>query len=84
MRGGYSTSHEAVDNFVMNTHALAKLRLALKEKMDLKTSCLHKEFTHGQMKLHENYIQNLLASLHTDPFHGPARNIISQWIRNIY
>ena len=56
MRGGYSKSQEAVDNFVMNTHVLAKLRRVLKEKMDLKTSCLHKEFTHGQMKLHENYI----------------------------
>ena len=77
MRGGYSTSQEAVDNFVMNTHVLAKLRRALKEKMDLKTSCVHKEFAHGQMKLHENYIQNLLASLHTDPFHGTARSIIS-------
>ena len=29
------------------------------------------------MKLHGNYIQNLLASLHTDPLHGPARNIFS-------
>ena len=83
MRGGYSTSQEAVNNFVMNTHVLAKLRRALKEKMDLNTSCLHKEFTHGQMKLHENYIQNLLASLHTDPLHGPARNIFSGYLINL-
>ena len=45
--------------------------------MHLKTSCLHKEFSPGQWKLHEHYIQNLLLTLHIDPSHGPARNIIN-------
>ena len=78
MRGGHSTSVEAVGDFVLNTHVIAKLRRTLKNKMHLKTSCLHKECSQGQRKLHEHYIQNLLLTLlHIDPFHGPARNIIN-------
>ena len=48
MRGGYSTSIEAVDDFILSTHSLAKLRRALKDKLDLKPSCLHKEFSPKQ------------------------------------
>ena len=77
MRGGYSTSGEAVDDFVLNTHSLAKLRRALKNKMNIKTSNAHKEFSYGQKKLHEQYIKCLISNIHTDPFHGCARNIIS-------
>ena len=77
MRGGYSTSGEAVDDFVLNTHSIAKLRRALKNKMNIKTSNAHKEFSHGQIKLHEQQITCLISNIQTDPFHGCARNIIS-------
>ena len=52
MRGGYSTSGDAVDDFVLTTHSLAKLRSALKNKMHMQTSNQHKEFSHGQKKMH--------------------------------
>ena len=55
---------------------MAKLRRALKNRMNVKTSSNHKEFSHGQKKLHEQYIQQLLTTIPTDPFHGPARNIM--------
>ena len=77
MRGGYSTSGETVDDFVLNTHSIAKLRRALKNKMNMKTSSQHKEFSHGQKKLHEQYVTQLLSNIHTDPFHGTARNLVS-------
>ena len=77
MRGGYSTSAEAVDDFVLNTHSIAKLRRALKHKMNMKTSSQHKEFSPGQMKLHEQYVNQLISNIQTDPFTGPARNMIS-------
>lgn len=48
MRGGYSTSLEATDDFVLNTHLLAKLRASLKQKMNLKTPSLHKENSPSQ------------------------------------
>ena len=38
MRGDYSTYLETVDDFILNTHALAKLRRALKNSMNVKTS----------------------------------------------
>ena len=77
MRGGYSTSVETVDDFILNTHALAKLRRALKYRINVKTSSNHKEFSHGQKKMHEQYFQQLLKSIPTGPSHGPARNIMS-------
>ena len=40
MRGDYSTSVEAVDDFIINIHALAKLRRALKNRINVKTSGL--------------------------------------------
>ena len=30
------------------------------------------KFSHGQKKMHEQYIQQLLTTIATDPFHGPA------------
>ena len=77
MRIGCSTSAEAVDGFILNTHALTKLRRALKNRMNVKTSSSHKEFSHRQKKMHEQYIQQLLTIIPTDPFCGPARNIMS-------
>ena len=58
MRGSYSTTLEAVDDFILNTHALAKLRRGLKSRMNVKTSSSHKEFSHGQKKIHEHTSNN--------------------------
>ena len=77
MRGGFSTSVEAVDDFILKTHTFAKLRHALKNRMNIKISSNYKEFSHEQKKMHEQYIQQLLINIPIDPFHGPARNIMS-------
>ena len=77
MRGDYSTYLETVDDFILNTHALAKLRRALKNSMNVKTSSNYREFSHGQKERHEQYIQQLLTTISTDPFHDPSRNIMS-------
>ena len=74
--GGYSTSIETLDNFFFNTHALEKLWRALKNRMNVKTSSNHKEFSRAQKKVLEHYIQQLLTTIPTDPFYGPARNIM--------
>ena len=69
---------EAVDDFVLNIYALAELRCALKNMMNEKTSSNQKEFSHRQKKINEQYIQQLLTFIPTDPFDGPARNIMSR------
>lgn len=48
MRGGYSPSIEVVDDFILNTHTLEKLRRALKNWMNVNISSNHKEFSHEQ------------------------------------
>ena len=68
MRGGYSTSVEAVDDSILNTHAFEKLRRVLKNRVNGKTSTNHKEFSHGQNKMHKQYIQQLLTAIPTDPW----------------
>ena len=45
MQGGYSTYVEAVDDFILDTRALAKLRHVLQESSDN-----HKEFSHEPKK----------------------------------
>ena len=67
----------------LNTHALTKLWRALKNRMNVKTSSNHKEFSHEQQqqkkkcKNNEKYIQQLLTAIPIDTFHGPARNIMN-------
>ena len=43
MGGRYSTSINAENDFILNSHVLAKLRKELKNKMSLKTDSNHKE-----------------------------------------
>ena len=59
MHGGYSTSVEAIDDFILNTHALAKLRRALKNRTNVKRSRNYKEFSQGQKAIPEQYIKQL-------------------------
>ena len=77
MRDGCNTSVEDADDFILNTHSLAKLRRALKNRMNVKISSNHKEFSQGPKKMHEQYIQQLLTTIPTDLFHALARNIMS-------
>ena len=75
MQGGYSTSVETVDDFIFNSHALAKLWRALKNRMNVKTSSNHKKFSTGRKKCMS--IQQLLTTIPTNLFHGPVQNIMS-------
>ena len=77
MRVGCSTFVEAINDFILNTHAFTKLRRPLNNRMNVKTSSNYKEFSHGQKKMHEQYIQQLLITISSNPFHGSARNLMS-------
>ena len=43
MRGGCSSSFDTENDFLLNSHILAKLRKDLKSKMRLKTASAHEE-----------------------------------------
>ena len=49
MRGGYSTSFDAENDFVLNSQILAELRKESKGKVRLKTASAHKEATYEEM-----------------------------------
>ena len=53
MRGGYSASFDAENDFVLNSHILAELQKELKSKIRLKTASAHKQTTYGEMQRHE-------------------------------
>ena len=53
MRGRYSASFDAENDFVLNPHILAELQKELKSKMRLKTASTHKQTTYGEMQRHE-------------------------------
>ena len=59
MRGGYSTSFDAENDFVLDSLILAELRKELKSKMSLKTASTHKEAIYGEMQRHKEQIQSL-------------------------
>ena len=71
MRGGYSPSIDAKNDFILRSDILAKLRKELKNKMNLKTVSNHKESTPIEIKKHEEQIAGLIGSLNEygDPFH---------------
>eukprot|EP00794_Sanderia_malayensis_P014444 gene14444-15947_t len=75
MRGGYSTSPEAVDTFYKNSHKLAKLRKIVKDQFLVKTSTTHSETTAGAKSKHEKQVTAMVEKLKTypNPFSRPAR-----------
>eukprot|EP00794_Sanderia_malayensis_P006502 gene6502-7247_t len=79
MRGGYSTSPEAVDTFYKNSHKLAKLRKIVNDQFLVKTSTAHSETTAGAKSKHEKQVTAMVEKLKTypNPFSGPARLISS-------
>lgn len=77
MQGGFSTSLKAEDAFIKTSHLMAKLRTALKDKLNVMTTSTHKETTQGAKKEHEKTVQALVnqMSKYMDPFGpGVARN----------
>ena len=77
MRGGDSTSPEAVDRFYKNSHKLAKLRKHVKDHLHIKTSSAHNETSARAKAKHEKQAVSLIEKLQTyyTPFEGLARNI---------
>ena len=77
MRGGYSTSSDAENDFILNSHVLAKLRKELKNKMNFEADSNHKEWTAREIKKQEENIAGLIGSLnhYGNPFHRVARNM---------
>ena len=63
MRGGYSTSSDAENDFILNSHVLAKLRKELKNKMNFQADWNHTEWTAGEIKKQEENIAGLIGSL---------------------
>ena len=77
MRGGYSISFNAENDFVLESVILTELRKELNIKMRLKTASKHKDATCGKMQRRKEQTQSLLKILKTfvSPFHGAARNM---------
>ena len=70
--GGCSTSIDGGNDFILNSHILAKLRKELKNKMSLNTDSNDKESTPGG-----NLFAGLFGSLNDygNPFHKAARDV---------
>ena len=77
-RRGYSTNTENVDTCIKTTHIHTKVQSALREKINLCTSSVHKKLTRSGMNMHTNHVRALkekLTSYKLDPFEdGPARH----------
>ena len=76
MRGGYSISIDAHNDFIVNSHILSKLRKELKNKMNLKTDLNHKKSIPGEFKKHKEQIAGPIGNLkdYGNPFHGAVQN----------
>ena len=77
MSGGYSAVIDAENDFILNSHILAKLRKEFKNKMNFKTDSNFKESSPGEIRKHEEQIARLIGSLnnYSNPFHGAAWNM---------
>ena len=78
MRGGFSTSEETNDAFIKTSHLMAKIRSALKEKLNVLTTSVHKEVTPGARLRHDRIVGSLKRTLDglMDPF------LSFNWFRN--
>ena len=65
MRGGYSTSPEAVDRFYKNSHKLARLKKHVKDRLHVKITSTHNETSAGAKTKHEMQIVSLIEKLQT-------------------
>ena len=53
MNGGYSTSIDAEDDFILNSHILVKVKKEFKNKMNFKTDSNFKASTPGENRKHK-------------------------------
>ena len=60
--GGYSTSIDTENDFILNSHILAKLRKEFKNKMNFKADLKFKESTPGEIRKHEEQTARLIGS----------------------
>ena len=74
MRGGYSTSIDAENDLILNSHILAKLKKEFKNKINFKTDSKFKESTPSEVRKHEEQIARLIGSLnyYSNPFQEVA------------
>ena len=73
-RLGYSNNVDLVNNWVGTAHIHAKLRIAMREKLNIKTSSTHKEVTEGGKKKHDTHVKSLKETINTNPFdNGPVK-----------
>ncbi len=59
MPGGYSTSIATTDAFIKTSHLMAKLTAAIKKRLHILISSVHKESTLGARKQHESTVRKL-------------------------
>ena len=78
-RMGFSTSLTISNKWVRNIHIHAKLRMAMREKLNIKVSSTHKEVTDSGKKRHQKHVLSLkkkLCDYKGDLFSsGPAKEI---------
>ena len=79
MRSGYSTFIDAENDFILNSHILAKHRKKIKNKMNFKTDSNFKESTPDEIRKHGKQIAGLIGSLnkYSNAFHGAAWNMVA-------
>ena len=77
MRGGYSPSTDAENDFILNSLYYLNLKKKLKNKINLKTNLNYKKSTPGETKNHVKQIAGLIGSFndYADPFHGAVPNM---------
>ena len=78
-RAGFSTDPSNINTWIKTTHIHNKLQLALRAKINMSTSSVHKEQTPSGKKMHVahvNALEDKLASYEIDPFaDGPAGHL---------
>ena len=80
MRGGYSTSVRATDNFIKMSHMMAAIRRKLKEKLWYVTSSAHTKISAGSTSKYDNTVRdrtNQLQELFDLFLEAPARHFES-------
>ena len=65
------------DDFILNSHILAKLRKEFKNKINVETNSNFKESTPVEIRKHEEQIARLIGNLnnYSNPFHEVAWNM---------
>ena len=80
-RLGFSTDLNVTNKWIKNIHIHAKLRMAMRDKLNIKVSSTHKEVTDSGKKMHQKHVGALKKKLYeyqADPFStGPAEALTS-------